>query len=224
MKIKTFDLGGTLMEYTGMPHSWVDYYLQGFQQIIRDYRLCPTTEDIEESKEIMKSFNARVVYREIEYTPEHIFEKVLNHWNIDIPLGNVIGSFFKGIKLVPYIYKDTIPAIKKLKEYGYVITAFTDLPTAMPDSLFKRDISDLLEQIDFYVSSLSCGYRKPNKAGLQVIADKYNIDISELTFIGDEEKDRLTARNAGCEFLLIDRSMKNKEADIVNLNDILTFA
>lgn len=37
MKIIVFDLGGTLMQYVGMPYSWVDFYYQGFDAIIQKY-------------------------------------------------------------------------------------------------------------------------------------------------------------------------------------------
>ena len=37
MKPKTntviFDLGGTLMEFEGMPSCWTDYYVQGFKYV-----------------------------------------------------------------------------------------------------------------------------------------------------------------------------------------------
>lgn len=36
MRVIVFDLGGTLMEYEGMPHSWVDYYEQGIQEFITE--------------------------------------------------------------------------------------------------------------------------------------------------------------------------------------------
>ena len=37
MKIIVFDLGGTLMQYVGMPYSWVDFYYKGFNAIIQKY-------------------------------------------------------------------------------------------------------------------------------------------------------------------------------------------
>ena len=59
MKIITFDLGGTLMEYAGMPASWTDYYKQGFEAI-NSYYNCKVSEDyIKQSVEILKSFNPR---------------------------------------------------------------------------------------------------------------------------------------------------------------------
>ena len=42
------------------------------------------------------------------------------------------------------------------------MAALTDLPSAMPDEIFRRDISELLGYFDYYVSSTVAGYRKPN--------------------------------------------------------------
>ena len=65
MKVIVFDLGGTLMEYIGMPLSWVDYYRQGFEAIKEKYN-CEVADDIlEESIELLKAFNPRVNPREI---------------------------------------------------------------------------------------------------------------------------------------------------------------
>ena len=44
--------------------------------------------------------------------------------------------------------------------------------------------------------------------------------LSELILVGDEEKDRLTAENAGCWFVRIDRTGVGK-SDIGSLNDLL---
>ena len=160
---------------------------------------------INESVEILKSFNPRLFYREIEYTPEHIFSKALEHWSVKIPIHECSYIFFQGLELEAVIYPDTIPALKSLREKGYQIATLTDLPTAMPDDLFQNDIAPLLPYFDLYVSSLSCGYRKPNSRGLELIAERYEIPVKELIFIGDEEKDRKTADNAGCRFVQIDR-------------------
>ena len=34
--------------------------------------------------------------------------------------------------------------------------------SGMPDKLFKAQIDTLVNSCDFYISSQSCGYRKPN--------------------------------------------------------------
>lgn len=205
MCVIVFDLGGTLMEYVGMPHSWVDYYEQGFANINNKFGLNKTAADIARSAELLKTFNPRVQYREEEYSPEYIFSRVLEHWETDVDVTDCVYAFYEGLRLNAAIYPDTLPVLRELKKRKYRIAALTDLPTAMPDELFKRDISELLGYFDMYVSSLSCGFRKPNCTGLRQIAEHFGVPITELVFAGDEEKDRKTAENAGCKFVCVDR-------------------
>ena len=47
MKIIVFDLGGTLMQYVGMPYPWVDFYYQGFDAITQKYDCNISQEDVE---------------------------------------------------------------------------------------------------------------------------------------------------------------------------------
>lgn len=84
---------------------------------------------------------------------------------------------------------------------GVQIAALTDLPSGMPDELFKRDIQELLPNLDLYISSAVCGYRKPNPRGLEMIADHFHVPVHELVLFGDEQKDKLTAENTGCRFV-----------------------
>ena len=220
IKVIVFDLGGTLMEYVGMPYSWEEYYNQGFEEINKYYQCGVSADCIDESIEILKSFNARICYREVEYTPEYIFSKALEHWPEGLPIHECSYKFFQGLELKAMIYPDTIPALETLREKGYRIAVLTDLPTAMPDDLFKNDIKPLLPYFDLYVSSLSCGFRKPNSKGLELIAEHYGILMEELIFIGDEEKDGKTAYNAGCQFVRIDRKQKGI-GDISDLTNIV---
>ena len=82
----------------------------------------------------------------------------------------------------------------------------------MPDELFQKDIAELLDYFDFYMSSAISGYRKPNCKGLQMISEKFSIPLNELVFIGDEEKDKQTALNANCKFIQIQRAVGSKES------------
>ncbi len=198
IKCVVFDLGGTLMEYKGMPNSWVDYYEAGFNTINTELNLNLLADDINKSCEILKLFNPRVKSRENELSPEYIFEQVTKHWNRSIDLKQAIDEFFSGIKLEAVIYEESIPLLRKLKADGYKTACLTDLPTAMPDELFKKHIPELLSELDLYMSSLTCGFRKPNKYGLAYIAEHFGLSIDEIIFIGDEEKDMETAKNAGC--------------------------
>lgn len=220
MKVVVFDLGGTLMQYVGMPHSWEDFYYNGFETIIQKFKVHIPQKVVLKSVQMLKEFNPRVHYREIEYPAEYIFTKVLENWHIEIPIQSCIETFWSGLQLKAEIYPETTNVLQKLKKKGYVIAALTDLPSAMPDEIFKRDISELMDYFDYYVSSSVAGYRKPNCRGLQMISKKYATPITELFFVGDEEKDRKTAINANCKFVWIQRTEKNEES-IYNLYELL---
>lgn len=53
-----------------------------------------------------------------------------------------------------------------------------------------------------------------------MISEKFDTPITELIFIGDEEKDRKTALNADCKFILIQRINKTEDS-ISNLYELL---
>lgn len=219
MGVIVFDLGGTLMEYEGMPYSWIDYYEQGLERINKKYDCNKTAIDISKSVDILKAYNPRVQYREKEYSPEFIFSRVLEHWDIDIAVKDCIYTFFDSLQLKAKIYSDTIPILMELRNRKYSIATLTDLPTAMPDKLFRRDIAELLKYVDLYVSSSTCGFRKPNCMGLRQIAEYFNVPVSELVFVGDEEKDRKTSQNAGCKFIYVNRKDGNGIKDLLELLD-----
>ena len=72
LKVVVFDLGGTLMQYAGMPHSWEDFYFKGFEEIIRKFRYPVSQEIVEKSFQMLKEFNPRINYREVELSLIHI--------------------------------------------------------------------------------------------------------------------------------------------------------
>lgn len=222
-RVFVFDLGGTLMEYAGMPASWTAYYEQGFTALNRYYCCNASVSDIKRSVEILTSLNPRVCYREEEYAPEVIFSRALGHWQKEPPFRECAYKFYEGLHLKAVIYPDVIPVLTALKSRGCRIAALTDLPTAMPEELFRRDIEQLLPYLEFYVSSLSCGFRKPNDRGLRLIAEQCHVPVTELTFTGDEEKDRETAHRAGCRFLRIDRREEGS-GDICDLYGLKNFS
>lgn len=199
-KVVVFDLGGTLMEFKGMPPVWIDYYKIGFSSVNVKYNIGLSNDDIEKSVEIMKSYNPRVNYREIEIIPDEIFTNTSAHWNTDLDIDSIIECFFDGINLETVIYDYAFDLIESYKSDGYCVACLTDLPSGMPDYIFKKPLKALVDKIDLYVSSQSCGYRKPNKFGLQFIANYFGTDVKNLLFIGDEKKDKQAAENAGCKF------------------------
>ena len=71
-----FDLGGTLMEYVGMPYSWVDFYAKGLESIIQRFQCRVPQEAVEHSLQMLKEFNPRLSGREVEYSAAYIFTQI----------------------------------------------------------------------------------------------------------------------------------------------------
>ena len=213
-KTIVFDLGGTLMEYEGMPLNWSDYYYQGFEKINEHFGLELSDADIDKSSEILKSYNPRNKYREYEIMPVVLFDEAMSGWSKAPDIREAIEVFFSGIGLKAKVFDYSKKIIEICKKHGVKVACLTDLPSGMPDSLFKDAVPDIIKMFDLYVSSQTCGYRKPNKAGLEYIAENFGVDVKDVLFVGDEDKDRQTAENAGCDFMYIDEFRKCEAAEV----------
>ena len=207
-KIYVFDLGGTLMEYKGMPLNWSDFYVGGFSLINQRFNLGLSKTQIDQAVEILKSLNPRICGRQNEILAQDLFRMATKNWNVELDIPKAIEVFFENMKLIPVIYDYSIPLLQKLKSEGNIVCCLTDLPSGMPDSIFKPSITELLSYFDLYVSSEVYGFRKPNKAGLEFIANHFNVPVTDLIFIGDEQKDIDCATNADCKFVHISKIIK----------------
>ena len=164
MNVIVFDIGGTLMEYTNMPNVWIDWYDSAFRHVRDKLGLPLTDAQLEASIEVLKQYNPRVKYREKDHSPEQIFSDAAAGWGFPYSLQEVISAFFEDMHLTPLIYPETIQVLKKLRSAGWKIATLTDVATGMPDELHKSYFPELMPYFDMYVSSQSCGFRKPNPA------------------------------------------------------------
>ena len=205
IKVVVFDIGGTLMEYRDMPNSWVDFYPKAFDHVNEKLALGLTEDELEKSLEVLLTYNPRLHYRERDFSPEHIFKDVTADWEGEFNINDVINAFFESMKLVPYLFPESIAVLEKLHEQGIKTAALTDVACGMPDEMQIGYFSDVMPYFDEYVSSVNCGYRKPSPVGLERIAERFGADKSEMIFVGDEEKDIKTADRFGCKSVLIDR-------------------
>ncbi len=199
------------MEYVGMPRNWSDYYICGFEKLNEILKFNLSENDLQESANILKSYNPRISKREYEIKPEVIFNDVISNWEEKADVNKVIEIFFDSLRLKANIYEYSIELLKKCRNLGFKIACLTDLPNGMPDYIYKPAVEKILPCFDLYVSSQICGVRKPNKGGICYIADVFEIREADILFVGDEEKDCLTALNAGCGFAYISDFRKNEK-------------
>ncbi len=222
IKLFVFDLGGTLMEYKGMHLSWTGYYKSAFEYVNTQLELELSDQQIDDSVKIFCNYNPAVKTREKEIEPEIIFGDVIKGWNTTIPVTKIIDVFFESLKLEPVIYDDSIPTLERLKKAGYKIAAMTDVATGMPDLMHKNYVKPLLPYFDLYVSSLSCGYKKPNPKGLREISEQLGIAPENMVMIGDTSRDVNAAKNIGCRSILIKRKCRSEQNQAQELGQDFT--
>ena len=201
------------MEYKGMHLSWDGYYKGAFEYVDNFFSLGLSDAQIESAVETLKEYNPRIKPREKEIPAEQIFSEAVASWGTKLPVEKIISAFFDSLHLIPVIYEDAVPALKKLCDSGIKTAAFTDVASAMPDSLHKSYVAPIVPYLDLYVSSVSCGYRKPNPKGLRDIAEFFNVRPEEMVMIGDTKRDVQAAKSVGCTAVLIQRVNGSEPAD-----------
>lgn len=223
IKVAAFDIGGTLMEYKGMPGVWIDYYENGFKHVREKLLPQISDDDIAAGMAILRGYNPTIKYREADYSHERIFGEIAQKWGTDISVDKIAYCFFEAFPLEAYTYPETIPVLYQLCTTGIKIATLTDVATGMPDELHKSYFPELMPYFDLYVSSTSCRYRKPNIKGLVDIAVHFGVKPDEMIFIGDERKDVLVANCFGCTSVYIDRYNNNRDFGqkytVKNLNE-----
>ena len=98
----------------------------------------------------------------------------------------------------------------------------TDVATGMPDLMHKNYVTPLLPYFDLYVSSLSCGYKKPNPKGLREISEQLGIAPENIVMIGDTSRDVNAAKNIGCRSILIKRKCRSEQNQAQELGQDFT--
>ena len=223
IKVAAFDIGGTLMEYKGMPGVWIDYYENGFKHVREKLLPQLTDMDIASGVEILRGYNPTIKYREADYSHKRIFGEIAEKWNVNISGDKIAYCFFEAFPLEAYTYQETISVLQKLRDNGIKIATLTDVATGMPDELHKSYFPELMPYFDLYVSSTSCRYRKPNIKGLVDIAVHFGVNPDEMIFIGDERKDVLVANSFGCTSVYINRYKNShdfgQKYTVKNLNE-----
>ena len=104
-----------------------------------------------------------------------------------------------------------MPFLLYLREKNIKTGTLSDVAYGLENEYALKDIAPIFKYIDLPYTSNDVGFRKPNTKGLQMIAQKLSVDVGQIMFIGDEEKDIICANNAGAISVLIDRDEKHPE-------------
>lgn len=212
MKAAAFDLGDTLIEYEGLPPSWVEHYPEAIGRLAARLGVRPAPAQIEAACAALRLHNTRLHPRETEVRFARILRDLAPRLGAALPSDDdeedLARVFFQPFRARLRCFPDTRPALEALRARGLRIGVFTDVPYGMPRSLVIEDVRDAgLEGLfDVLVTSVETGFRKPAPQTLARLAADLGCAAADMAYVGNEEKDMAAARAFGCPGVLLDRA------------------
>lgn len=216
MKAVAFDLGDTLVEYEGLPLSWEKHYSAALGNLARQMDVPITPETISAGCEILRRYNTRIYPRTREVNFEVILSELLTRFGGDrsgVSEKSCAEAFFRIFRQRLRCFSDTRPALARLREAGWHIGIFTDVPYGMGSELVREDLllAGLADDFDVLITSRDVGWRKPEIKTLQALAEALGSSAEEMAYVGNERKDVEVARAFGCRSVCLDRTRSNPD-------------
>lgn len=200
-----FDIGRTLTDYR-IPMNWSSLYRPAFEYIAQKYDYTFSEEQYQNAGNVLTKYNTRMNPREYEVSSTVIFTEILNGMNIDLgEMKQIKESFYTYFRQDCSLYPDVEQTLKTLSAEGIRIGTLSDVAYGMDNIYALEDIASIIKYIEYPFTSNDAGYRKPSTKGLEMLSEKMQTDLSDIVFVGDEEKDMVCARNAGAYAVLINR-------------------
>lgn len=204
-KAIVFDIGRTLVGYN-KPLNWSSLYRPAMEHVAKTCGYNWSENNYQHAIKILTKYNTRVNPREYEVSSAQIFTEILSGMNVPIKdLEQVKHYFYSYFRRAVSVYPEVEATLKELSDKGIILATLSDVAYGMDNQYVMDDISLLKRYIDYPYTSNDVGYRKPNVKGLEILAKDMKVKISEIIFVGDEEKDMICANNAGACAVLINR-------------------
>lgn len=207
MKAIGFDLGNTLISYDKFPLSWESLYADALQKVLEIIDNNHLDVRINSGIEILKKYNTRIHPREAEVDSDIIFSELFQSWGIPYEDNSSIAKkvFFGYFKAGALPYADTLKVLPVLKEKGIPMGILTDVAYGMDKEFVLEDLKAMHKYFDVILTSTEVGYRKPSPMGFRSLTDQLGVLLSDMIYVGDEEKDIIGSNRLGIYSIYIDR-------------------
>ncbi len=210
-KAIVFDIGKTLVEYN-KPLNWSALYRPALEHISKECGYGLTERDYQHAIQVLTKYNTRINPREIEVSSTQIFTEMISGMDVEMSeMERIKHLFYSFFRREVSVYPEVEHTLAELAKKGILLGTLSDVAYGMDNQYVLEDIATLKRYIAYPYTSNDVGYRKPCIEGLKFVASKMNVDISEILFVGDEEKDMICANNAGAYSVLINRGGSQKE-------------
>lgn len=226
-----FDLGETLFTYEDTPLNWSALYPAALAQTAGHCGLIIRQSEISAAATILTRYNTRLNPRTDEFPAQQIFREILAAWPgaSQTLLESAIEAFFSFFQQRVVAYPESSSVLRNLRQHGLRTGALTDAPYGMPRRFVQEDLAGtgLEPHLDAWLTSVEVGHRKPHPAGFAALAKALGIEIAELCYVGNEEKDIRGAKSAGAKAILVDRERMapdwGQNHTVCDLNELLPF-
>lgn len=204
-KAVVFDIGQTLVDYR-KPMNWSKLYRPAFEQIAEKYHYDFSEEHYQNAGNVLTKYNTRINPRDYEVSSAQIFTEILRGMDINPEdMEQVKESFYTYFRQDCSLFPDVEQTLKTLSEKGITLGTLSDVAYGMDNIYALEDIAPIIKYIAYPFTSNDTGYRKSCTKGLEILSEKMRTAISDIVFVGDEEKDMVCAGNAGAYAVLINR-------------------
>lgn len=204
-KAAVFDIGGTLVKYE-KPMNWSKLYRPAFEQIAEKYHYNFSKEQYNHIGAVLTKYNTRINPREYEVSSTQIFTEILQGIDMDLnEMERIREGFYAYFRRDCAVFPDARQTLKTLSKEGIKTGTLSDVAYGMDNIYALEDIAPVIKYIEYPFTSNDTGYRKPCKKGLETVGKAMQTDMSDIVFVGDEEKDMVCATDAGAYAVLINR-------------------
>jgi putative hydrolase of the HAD superfamily len=208
IKAVFFDLYQTLIDYDPPREAEL-------ARIINDYGIKVTAETIHRTMVIADEF----IYKEHALLPitkrsesdqKHLYSRyhaiILKEAGIDSTPDLIANNITKMRQVIFHriLFDDVLPVLKQLRKFGLILGLISNIDRDISSLFNKLGLTPLLKIV---VTSLDCGYHKPQPEIFQEAARQAGVSVNESVYIGDQYQiDVLGAKEAGMQGVLIDRN------------------
>ncbi len=222
-----FDIGRTLVGYN-KPLSWSSLYLPALQNMASKCHYNLSEEQYKHAIHILTKYNTRIHPRINEVSSTQIFSEIVDAMDLSQDdIEQIKYHFYSFFRQDAFMYPEVEETLKALVDKGILLAALSDVAYGMDNVYVMEDIAAIRKYIEYPFTSNDVGYRKPSAEGVRLLAQKMRVDISDIIFVGDEEKDIICANNAGAYSVLINRETVEKnygqKQEIHSLIELLSF-